>query len=140
MKTLMVAKLGQPLGMSTWRHLAQAIIRYGMQKQVPEEGPGDDQDNEGLGAQQMHHSRRTGQQIYGRQQCWHTYLGLAPGQIILDRLFYPHAEQRGPGIDPDGNLDGNLDDQIPAPGRAGDSILLAPGHGHTGPEAPCDPG
>ncbi|KAB8226982.1 uncharacterized protein BDW43DRAFT_304952 [Aspergillus alliaceus] len=110
MKTLMVTKLGQPLGVSTWRHLAQAIIRHRMQEQVPEKGPRNDRDNEGLGAQQMYHSRRTGQQIYSCQQVqfgqvrpdhqealiqfsqyWHAYLGSLPLAEPVIQFYWPRA-------------------------------------------------
>ena len=86
----------------------QGFIRYGLGLSDPlEDLAGDRLDAEGLGAEQMNHSRGTGLAIYGRSiasfqgiradiqtalisfsQQWHTYLGISADQLILATLFY----------------------------------------------------
>jgi hypothetical protein len=81
----------------------QGFIRYGLGlSDTLDEMDGDDLDDEGLGADQMNHSRATGLAIYGRSvasfqgvradiqtalisfsQRWHAYLGLSPDQLVL---------------------------------------------------------
>ncbi|THC87342.1 hypothetical protein EYZ11_013212 [Aspergillus tanneri] len=113
MKTLTHKGLGFRLGLHGWRHIAQGFIRYGLNEDPLAYLDNDDElDDEDLAARQMHHSRQTGLQIYGRQpvtlqnmthdhqgsliwfsQRWHEYIGLGPNQVMLNQLFYPQTTQ-----------------------------------------------
>jgi hypothetical protein len=103
--------LTQRINIRVWRHLMQGFIRYGLGlSDTLDEMDGDDLDDEGLGADQMNHSRATGLAIYGRSvasfqgvradiqtalisfsQRWHAYLGLSPDQLVLGSLFWDRA-------------------------------------------------
>lgn len=146
MKRLSLENLGFSIGLSSWRHIAQAFIRYvqyiyisldlyiyiylslplkatytniyfryGMQEDPSLDSLDDELDDEGLGALQMHHSRQTGQMVYGRQAAqvnhlgqdqqtalvefsrrWHAYLGLAPQQTCLHSLVWPRTKDLEP--------------------------------------------
>lgn len=103
--------ISQPISLSPWRHLVQGFIRHGLGLHDPlTESSREDLDDEGLGADQMNHSRSTGLQTYGRNiasfqgvradiqsalisfsQRWHAYLGVSPDQLILGTLFYDRS-------------------------------------------------
>jgi superfamily II DNA helicase RecQ len=111
LKNLTSELIGQRINIYLWRHLMQGFIRYGLglSDTLPDLAE-DSLDAEGLGADQMHHSRGTGLNIYGRNiasfqgvradiqtalitfsQQWHTYLGISPDQMILSSLLYNRA-------------------------------------------------
>ena len=89
----------------------QGFIRHGLGlSDSLEESTTEEMDDEGLGADQMNHSRATGLAIYGRSvasfqgvkadvqaalvsfsQRWHSYLGLSPDQLVLSSLFFDRA-------------------------------------------------
>ena len=111
LKTLTSDFLGQRINIRMWRHIMQGFIRHGLGlSDVLEDTTSDEIDDEGLGADQMNHSRATGLAVYGRgvasfqgvradiqtalisfSQRWHTYLGVSPDQLVLGSLFYDRA-------------------------------------------------
>lgn len=67
LKTLTSDLLTRRINIRIWRHLAQGFIRHGLGLSDTLDDPTIDKiDYEGLGADQMNHSRATGLAIYGR--------------------------------------------------------------------------
>lgn len=111
LKSLTNDILSQRINIRIWRHVMQGFIRHGLGLSDTLEDPTTDEiDDEGLGADQMNHSRATGLAIYGRSvasfqgvradiqaalisfsQRWHTYLGVSSDQLVLGSLFYNRA-------------------------------------------------
>lgn len=111
LKSLTAELLTQRINIRAWRHIVQGFIRHGLGlSDALSEIEADDLDDEGLGADQMNHSRATGLAIYGRSvasfqgvradiqtalisfsQRWHGYIGLNPDQLVLGSLFWDRA-------------------------------------------------
>ena len=111
LRTMTIQKLGQSLSLGSWRHLALGFIRLGMKEVILDHLNLEDDPDEGLAADQMHHSTRTAMMVYGRQihqmpnlphdqenayiqfsQRWHIYLGLGDEQFPLLTLLYPRDQ------------------------------------------------
>jgi hypothetical protein len=67
LKSLTTKLLAQRINIQSWRYIVQGFIRHGLGlADTLSEIEADDLDDEGLGADQMNHSRATGLAIYGR--------------------------------------------------------------------------
>ena len=67
LRSMTAELLTQRINIRAWRHIVQGFIRYGLGlSNTLSEMEADDLDDEGLGADQMNHSRGTGLAIYGR--------------------------------------------------------------------------
>ena len=111
LKSLTTELLTQRINIQSWRHIVQGFIRHGLGlSDTLGDLEADEFDDEGLGADQMNHSRATGLAIYGRSaatfqgvradiqtalisfsQRWHSYIGLSPDELVLSSLFWDRA-------------------------------------------------